>query len=227
MKKIKIKINGLHFYYHKKRVLKDLNANLEEKAITAIIGPSGAGKTTFLMVLNRLYESIPHGKIEGRVEIKLNDRYEDIQSLPLTTLRRKVGMVFQNPNPLPMSIFKNIAFPLKLSGIKDKSYVEVRVEKALKNAFLWDEVKDRLEDSAMKLSGGQQQRLCMARAMIMQPEVLLLDEPTSSLDMEASLRIEELLKNIKEKCTLIIVSHHTDLVKRIADHILTFKDGRF
>jgi len=225
MKNIKIKINDLNFFYKKKPVLKGLKGEVEEKAITTIIGPSGVGKTTLLMVINRLYESIPDCRVEGRVKIKLNDRYIDIHKLPVTTLRKKVGMVFQVPNPLPMSIFKNVVFPLKLSGVKDREYIKEKVEQALKDSFLWDEVKDRLNDSAFELSGGQQQRLCIARAMIMQPEVLLLDEPTSSLDMEAALRITELLKSLKEKCTLIVVSHYTSLTRRISDNVLTLKDG--
>ena len=225
MKNIKIRINDLNFFYKKKPVLKGLKGEVEEKAITTIIGPSGVGKTTLLMVINRLYESIPDCRVEGRVEIKLNDRYIDVHRLPFTTLRKKVGMVFQVPNPLPMSIFKNIAFPLKLSGVKDREYIEEKVEQALKDAFLWSEVKDRLNDSALELSGGQQQRLCIARAMIVQPEVLLLDEPTSSLDMEAALKITELLESLKEKCTLIVVSHYTSLTRRISDNVLTLKDG--
>lgn len=226
MKKTKIKINGLNFFYQQKAILKELGGEFEEKAITTIMGPSGIGKSTFLMVLNRLYESIPNCRVEGKVELKLDGRYIDIHKLPLTTLRKKVGMVFQVPNPLPMSVFKNVAFPLKLSGIKNGRVIEEKVEKVLKNAFLWDEVKDRLNDSALQLSGGQQQRLCIARAMIMQPDVLLLDEPTSSLDMEAALKIEELLEGLKQKCTLIIVSHYMDLTRRISDHVLTLKDGR-
>ncbi len=225
MKKIKIRINNLNCFYKKKPVLKDLKGEMEEKAITTIIGPSGVGKTTLLMAINRLYESIPDCRVEGKVEIKLNTKYIDIHKLPVTDLRKKVGMVFQVPNPLPMSIFKNIAFPLKLSGIKDKEYIKEKVEQALKDAFLWDEVNDRLNDSALELSGGQQQRLCIARAMIMQPEVLLLDEPTSSLDMEAALKITELLKNLKGKCTLLVVSHYTSLTKEISDNVLTLKDG--
>ena len=225
MRNIKIRINDLNFFYKKKPVLKGLKAEVEEKAITTIIGPSGVGKTTLLMVINRLYESIPGCRVEGRVEIKINDRYIDVHRLPVTTLRKKVGMVFQIPNPLPMSIFKNIAFPLKLSGLKDRDYIDEKVEQALKEAFLWDEAKDRLNDSALELSGGQQQRLCIARAMIMQPEVLLLDEPTSSLDMEAALKITELLKSLKEKCTLIVVSHYTSLTRKISDNVLTLKNG--
>ena len=225
MKKIKIRINKLNCFYKKKPVLKNLKGEVEEKAITTIIGPSGVGKTTLLMIINRLYESIPDCRVEGKVEIKLNNRYIDIHKLPVTDLRKKVGMVFQVPNPLPMSIFKNIAFPLKLSGIKDKEYIKDKVEQALKDAVLWDEVKDRLNDSALELSGGQQQRLCIARAMIMQPEVLLLDEPTSSLDMEAALKITELLKSLKKKCTLIVVSHYTSLTRKISDNVLTLKNG--
>lgn len=227
MKEKKIKIEGLNCYYQQKMVLKGCKGEFEENAITTIIGPSGVGKTTFLMVLNRLYELIPTCRVEGKVEMKLNGRYVDIHSIPLTTLRKKMGMVFQVPNPLPMSIFKNVAFPLRLSGIKDRKYIEEKVEQLLKDAFLWDEVKDRLEDSALKLSGGQQQRLCIARAMITQPDVLLLDEPTSSLDIEAALKIEELLEGLKERCTLNIVSHYADLTRRISDHVLTLKDGRF
>jgi len=227
MKETKIKIEGLNCYYQQKMVLNGCKREFEENAITTIIGPSGVGKTTFLMVLNRLYELIPNCSVEGKVEIKLNGRYLDIHSLPLTTLRKKMGMVFQVPNPLPMSIFKNVSFPLRLSGVKDRKYLEEKVEEVLKDAILWDEVKDRLEDSALKLSGGQQQRLCIARAMITQPDVLLLDEPTSSLDIEAALKIEELLEGLKERCTLIIVSHYADLTRRISDSVVTLKDGRF
>ena len=227
MKETKIKIERLNCYYQQKMVLNGCKGEFEENAITTIIGPSGVGKTTFLMVLNRLYELIPNCSVEGKVEIKLNGRYLDIHSLPLTTLRKKMGMVFQVPNPLPMSIFKNVSFPLRLSGVKDRKYLEEKVEEVLKDAILWDEVKDRLEDSALKLSGGQQQRLCIARAMITQPDVLLLDEPTSSLDIEAALKIEELLEGLKERCTLIIVSHYADLTRRISDSVVTLKDGRF
>ena len=228
MQKIKIKIDGLTFYYNQKRILKDISVNIEESAITTIAGPSGVGKSTFLMVMNRLYESIPGCKVKGKVEIKCDGDYLDIRKLPLTTLRRKVGMVFQNPNPLPMSIFKNVAFPLKLSGIKNQKHIKESVEKGLRDVCLWDEVNNRLGDSAIKLSGGQQQRLCLARAIIMTPEVLMLDEPTASLDMEASAKIEELLKKLKDKgTTLIIVSHYADLTKRISDHVLTLRDGRF
>ena len=226
MKDTKIKIERLNCYYQQKMILKGCKGEFREHAITTIVGPSGVGKTTFLMVLNRLYESIPTCKVDGKVEIKLNGRYFDTHSLPLPTLRKRVGMVFQVPNPLPMSIFKNVAFPLRLSGVKDRTYLEERVKEVLKDAILWNEVKDRLDDSALKLSGGQQQRLCIARAMITQPDVLLLDEPTSSLDREAVLKIEELLTGLRERCTLIIVSHYADLTRRISDSVVTLKDGR-
>ena len=228
MQKMKLKIEGLTFSYNQKRILKDISVEIKEGAITTIAGPSGVGKSTFLMVMNRLYESIPDCQVKGKVEIRSDGDYMNIWKIPLTTLRRKVGMVFQNPNPLPMSVFKNVAFPLKLSGIKNRKHIKERVEKGLKDVYLWDEVNDRLDASALKLSGGQQQRLCLARAIIMAPEVLMLDEPTASLDMEATAKIEKLLQKLKDKgTTLIIVSHYVDLTERISDHVLTLRDGRF
>jgi len=171
---IKIKINALSFFYNKHRVLNNVTANFPENTITAIVGPSGKGKTTFLMTLNRLWESIPKTRMEGRVEIRFGDRFQEIYdpSYPLPRLRRLVGMVFQIPNPLPMSIYKNVAFPLKLAGVKEKKLISGKVEKALRGAFLWEEVKDRLTENAFALSGGQQQRLCIARALTLEPEIL-------------------------------------------------------
>lgn len=226
---IKIRINGLSFHYNGCRILNDLSARIRQHSITAVIGASGKGKSTFLMVLNRLWETISGAGMQGRVEIRFGDRFCDIYSpsCSVTQLRRKVGMVFQAPNPLPMSIFKNVAFPLKLAGIRDKRLIRDSVEQALKQTFLWDEVKDRIEDNALALSGGQQQRLCMARALILEPEVLLLDEPTSSLDANACAEIEDLITGLKSRCTILMVSHYQDQVKRIADSVLELSDGKF
>jgi phosphate transport system ATP-binding protein len=226
--KTKIKIDGLSFFYNDHRVLNNITTSFPKNTITAIVGPSGQGKTTFLMILNRLWESIPETRMEGRVKIRFDDRFHKIYdpSYPLSQLRRLVGMVFQIPNPLPMSIYKNIAFPLKLAGVKDKDLISEKVETALKSAFLWEEVKDRLKDNAFALSGGQQQRLCIARALTLEPQILLLDEPTSSLDASAASVIEELMINLKDRCTLLMVSHYLDQVKRIADTVMELSDGK-
>ncbi|MBU4581157.1 MAG: ATP-binding cassette domain-containing protein, partial [Proteobacteria bacterium] len=167
---IKIKIEHLFFRYGDRFVLRDVNLRIAENTITAIIGPSGIGKSTFLMTLNRLWETIPGAKLQGRVEIKFQGQFQEIhdRDYPPTTLRRSVGMVFQTPNPLPMSISRNVSFPLKLAGLRQKSAMADRVEQALKRAYLWDEVKDRLNEDALLLSGGQQQRLCIARALILE-----------------------------------------------------------
>ena len=225
----KIKIEHLSFSYNAKLILNDISEEFEENRITAIIGPSGKGKTTFLTVLNRLWEDIPGARMEGRVLIRFNDSYRDIYlpSCSLPDLRRKVGMVFQMPNPLPMSIYKNVSFPLKLAGVKEKERISFLVENALKKAFLWEEVKDRLSEDATALSGGQQQRLCIARSLILEPEVLLLDEPTSSLDAKAGEVIERLLLELKDSCTILMVSHYLDQVKRIANNVIELTEGKF
>lgn len=228
---IKIKVRGLSFYYNNAAVLKDINIDIHQNSITSITGPSGQGKSSFLTALNRLWESIEGARVKGKVKINFGNGFEDIyqknQSLP--KLRQKVGMVFQTPNPLPMSIHKNIAFPLKLTGEKNKRIIDQKVKTALKSTFLWEEVKNRMSDDARRLSGGQQQRLCIARALILDPQVLLLDEPTSSLDDTSVKVIEQLLLEIKNKCTIIMVSHYMDQVKRIADQklILSNKQLRF
>ena len=227
--KAKIKIDGLSFFYGEQSVLNNITARFSENTITAIVGPSGKGKTTFLMTLNRLWESIPQARMRGGVEIRFGNRFFNIYepSYPLHRLRRLVGMVFQVPNPLPMSIYKNVGFPLKLAGLKDRNHISMKVETALKRAFLWEEVKDRLTDDAFALSGGQQQRLCIARALTLEPEILLLDEPTSSLDAGTGTVIEELLLSLKSRCTLLVVSHYLDQVKRIADTVMELSDGKF
>ncbi len=228
MKQIKIKMAGVSFSFGKLLVLDDVSVQIPEKTVTAITGPSGQGKSTFLMLLNRLWETIPEARLQGTVHVRLRERWADIYdpSLSLPELRRAVGLVFQKPNPLPMSIYKNMAFPLKLAGLKEQDDLQERVESSLKQSFLWDEVKDRLAEDARNLSGGQQQRLCIARALTLKPEVLLLDEPTSSLDRQAAAVIEELIGTLKGQCTLLIVSHNQAQVSRLADEVLELKGGK-
>jgi phosphate transport system ATP-binding protein len=214
-----ITTKNLSFYYNKKQVLKDISVEIPEKSIFAVIGPSGQGKTTFLKIFNRLWESIPYTRMEGDVNIRLNGKWINIydKSVSLPALRRSVGMVFQAPNPLPMSIHKNVSFPLKLFGQNDKHVINKKVVDVLKRVYLWNEVKDRLEDDARSLSGGQQQRLCIARALIFEPEILLVDEPTSFLDAKSSKIIETLLLDLKERSTILLISHSVEQIKRIAD----------
>jgi len=226
---IKIQTSSLCFYYRHQQVLHDVCLQFPANKITAITGPSGSGKSTFLTVFNRLWEEVEGCSISGKVTMELNGRMTDIYSrrLPASELRRKVGMVFQQPNPLPMSIFKNIAFPLLLAYQKDKELIREKVESTLKQVYLWDEVKDRLDEDGRLLSGGQQQRLCLARALVLSPEVLLLDEPTSSLDPEARSAIEDLLISLKKQCTLIMDSHYHDQTQRISDLQFQVSNGRF
>ncbi|MBU1568195.1 MAG: ATP-binding cassette domain-containing protein [Proteobacteria bacterium] len=225
-KEIKIITEKLHFAYQGRAVLEDIDLTLLDNSIIAVTGPSGTGKSTLLSVFNRLWEESSDGVFAGQVLIRLSGRLVDIYGpeLPVDALRRKVGMVFQIPNPLPMTIFKNIAFPLMLKGLRTKSEVAGMVETMLTRVHLFDEVKDRLNHDARSLSGGQQQRLCIARALMVDPEVLLLDEPTSSLDSKASEKIEDLLVELKEKCTLLMVSHYQDQVRRIADEVYELAD---
>jgi phosphate transport system ATP-binding protein len=225
--KDKIIVEGVSFFYGRNRVLNDITVNFTEHTITAIMGASGQGKSTFLGLFNRLWDDVADARVEGKILIRLADKWVSPMSgdLPLPLLRRKVGMIFQEPNPLPMSIARNMAFPLKLAGIRDKSIIEARMHQALEQAFLWEEVKDRLEKSALDLSGGQKQRLCVARALVLEPEVLLCDEPTSSLDAKASGVIEELLVHLKSQCTILAVSHKPEQVRRIADRILALQEG--
>ena len=225
---IKIKVRNLSFAYGENTVLEDLNLDIMEASITAVVGPSGQGKSTLLTIFNRLWEDIPGTRMRGSIHIQLNGTDQDIylRSCSLPDLRRQVGMVFQTPNPLPMSIFKNVAFPLKLRGVSSKRQIRRAVEQALKQAFLWDEVSGRLHEDARHLSGGQQQRLCIARALVLKPEVLLLDEPTSSLDAAATETIEQLICSLKKSCTIVMVSHDMAQVKRVADRWLRLSGGR-
>ncbi|MFH2121867.1 MAG: phosphate ABC transporter ATP-binding protein [Pseudomonadota bacterium] len=225
---VKIRISDLSFSYNGRKVLEDTSVSFPKQAITAIVGPSGSGKSTFLMTLNRLWEELPNCSITGMIEIHFEGMFRNIyeKEHAVDRLRRRVGMVFQVPNPLPMSIFKNVAFPLQLAGERDRTVIRAKVEDVLRKVWLWDEVKERLAESALSLSGGQQQRMCIARAMIMQPEILLLDEPTSSLDSQTSEAIEQLLVQLKQNCTILVVSHYNDQVKRIADQVVELRGGQ-
>jgi phosphate transport system ATP-binding protein len=223
----KIRIEKLSFAYREHQVLDRVSAVFPARAISAVVGPSGQGKSTLLLAINRLWEEIPGARASGSVRIRLGGEWLEVNrpGLDLPGLRRRVGMVFQAPNPLPMSIFKNIAFPLRIAGIKDRAEIAARVETALRQAFLWAEVADRLEADARTLSGGQQQRLCIARALVTEPEVLLLDEPTSSLDAAAGRVIEELLVRLKAERTLVLVSHYEEQVARLADRVFRLENG--
>jgi phosphate transport system ATP-binding protein len=213
---IALEIKGLNFYYSGDSLaLKNINLTIYEKAVTALIGPSGCGKTTLLRCFNRMHDLYPQHRYEGEILFNGNNLLGN--GMDLINLRSRIGMVFQKPTPFPMSIFDNITYGLKLKGIKKKSELEQRVEKALKHAALWDEVKDKLADSAYDLSGGQQQRLVIARALAVEPEVLLFDEPTSALDPISTSKIEELVTYLKNEITIIIVTHNMQQAARISD----------
>ena len=215
-KKYKVRIENVNGWYGKKRAIKDINLNVKEKSVTAFIGPSGCGKTTLLRCLNRMHEMTPGAHADGRIVVDGIDIYD--KSIDPVIIRRRIGMVFQKPNPFPtMSIFDNVAAGLKLNGLTNKTIVREIVEESLKEAALWDEVKNQLEQPGMSLSGGQQQRLCIARALAMQPEVLLMDEPTSSLDPHGSSKIEELVRTLKDSFTIIIVTHNMQQAARVSD----------
>jgi len=219
---IKMRASGLDFYYGGKQALHAIALQVPTGRITALIGPSGCGKTTFLRILNRMYETVPQARPEG--EVLLDG--EDIFSLDVVNLRRRVGMVFQKPNPFPKSIYDNIAYGLRINGIARKGALAEAVERSLKRAALWDEVKDQLHKSAYALSGGQQQRLCIARALAVEPEVLLLDEPCSALDPIATAKIEELLFDLKDSCTMVIVTHNMQQAARVAEFTGFFLLGK-
>ncbi|WML35157.1 phosphate ABC transporter ATP-binding protein PstB [Clostridium sp. OS1-26] len=214
--------NNLDLYYGNTQALKKINLDIEKNAVTALIGPSGCGKSTFLRTLNRMNDLIESVKIEGEVLFEGKDIYKDADVIEL---RKRVGMVFQKPNPFPMSIYDNIAYGPRIHGVKDKSKLDELVEGSLKGSALWDEVKDRLNRSALGLSGGQQQRLCIARTLAVEPEVLLMDEPTSALDPISTLKVEELMDELKKKYTIIIVTHNMQQAGRISDYTAFFLNG--
>jgi phosphate transport system ATP-binding protein len=218
----KLQVANLNFYYGAAHVLHDVGLEIPPNKVTALIGPSGCGKSTFLRTLNRMYETVRHARAEG--DVRLDG--EDVLAMDVVRLRRRVGMVFQKSNPFPKSIFDNVAYGLRLEGWRRKAELAEAVERSLRRAALWDEVKDHLRESAYALSGGQQQRLCIARALAVEPEVLLLDEPCSALDPIATAKIEELLFGLRENCTLVIVTHNMQQAARVAEFTGFFLLGR-
>ncbi|WP_195367213.1 phosphate ABC transporter ATP-binding protein PstB [Lachnospira eligens] len=221
--KIKVKVENLNLYYGENHALKDVNMDIQENAVTAFIGPSGCGKSTFLKTLNRMNDLVDGVRIDGKVLLDGEDIYDP--AVDTTILRKKVGMVFQQPNPFPMSIYDNIAYGPRVHGIRDKKRLDQIVEESLRGAAIFDEVKDRLKKSAMGLSGGQQQRICIARALAVQPEVLLMDEPTSALDPISTAKIEELMEDLKKKYTVIVVTHNMQQATRVSDQTAFFLVG--
>ena len=220
---IKMDVKDLNLWYGDKQALKNINIPIYEKKITGLIGPSGCGKSTFLRCLNRMNDLIPIVKIDGKILLDGKNIYD--KDVDVVELRKRVGMVFQKPNPFPMSIYDNVAYGPKIHGIKDKKKLDEIVEWALKKAALWDEVKDNLKKSALGLSGGQQQRLCIARTIAVKPEVILMDEPTSALDPISTLKIEDLMAELKKDYTIVIVTHNMQQASRISDYTAFFLMG--
>jgi phosphate transport system ATP-binding protein len=218
----KLRAADLNFYYGSFEALKGISLSVHEKRVTAFIGPSGCGKSTFLRTLNRMYEMVPSSRVEGQILLD----GENVFDLDVTELRRRVGMVFQKSNPFPKSIFENVAYGLRINGFARGSGLRDAVESSLRRAALWEEVKDKLDESAYSLSGGQQQRLCIARALAVNPEVLLLDEPCSALDPIATAKIEDLIFQLKDSCTIVIVTHNMQQAARVADFTGFFLLGR-
>ena len=221
--KAKIEVKDLNLYYGSNHALKNVSMDIPNREITAFIGPSGCGKSTFLKTLNRMNDLVDGVKIEGKITLDGEDIYDS--NVDTTLLRKKVGMVFQQPNPFPMSIYDNIAYGPRIHGIRNRAELDEIVETSLRGAAIFDEVKDRLKKSALGLSGGQQQRLCIARALAVKPEVLLMDEPTSALDPISTLKIEELMSELKNKYTVAIVTHNMQQATRIADNTAFFLVG--
>ncbi|MBU1341287.1 MAG: phosphate ABC transporter ATP-binding protein [Proteobacteria bacterium] len=222
--RIKMHTQNLDFFYGKFQALHQVSIEFAENRVTALIGPSGCGKSTYLRCLNRMNDLIPGITVKGQALLDAQDIYDP--SLDVVTLRRRVGMVFQKPNPFPKTIFENIAYGLRVNGVKDKAKITRIVETSLKQAAIWDEVKDRLNESALGLSGGQQQRLCIARALAVDPEVLLMDEPASALDPIATQKIEELIGVLSSKLTIIIVTHNMQQAARVSDRTAFFYMGK-
>lgn len=222
-KQTKIKVRNLDLYYGPNHALKNINMDIKEKSITAFIGPSGCGKSTFLKTLNRMNDLVDGVKITGEVLLDGENIYAP--NVDTTILRKKVGMVFQQPNPFPMSIYDNIAYGPRVHGIKDKATLDRIVEESLRGAAIFDEVKDRLKKSALGLSGGQQQRICIARALAVEPEILLMDEPTSALDPISTLKVEELMEDLKQKYTVVVVTHNMQQAARVSDDTAFFLVG--
>ncbi len=214
-KSLQIAIKDLNFFYRDFKALTDISLNVYAHEVTAFIGPSGCGKSTLLRCLNRMNDLISYSRVEGSIFMDDQNIYDP--DVDVVSLRRRIGMVFQKPNPFPKSVFENVAYGLRVNGIKDKGIIENRVEESLKLAAIWDEVKDRMHESALGLSGGQQQRLCIARALAVEPEILLMDEPCSALDPIATQKIEELIHQLKKSFTIIIVTHNMQQAARVSD----------
>ena len=221
--KVKMKAENISFYYGKSQALKNINMDVFKNQVTAIIGPSGCGKSTFIRLLNRMNELVADTSISGRILLDGEDILDE--SIDAVEIRKRVGMVFQKPNPFPKSIFDNIAYGLRVNGVKDKSFIERKVEEALKKAALWTEIKDRLTSSALRLSGGQQQRLCIARCLAVESEVILFDEPCASLDPISTAKIEELIMELKKDYTIVIVTHNMQQAARVSDYTAFFLLG--
>ncbi len=220
---LKVKVNSLNLFYGSFQALKDINMDIEENQVSALIGPSGCGKSTFLKCINRMNDLIPGCRVEGDILIDGADIYKG--GVDIAYLRKDVGMVFQKPNPFEMSIFDNIAYGPRVHGLRDKKKLEAIVERSLKHSALWDEVKDRLHQSALGLSGGQQQRLCIARVLAVEPSIVLMDEPTSALDPISTGKIEELIAELKKEYTIIIVTHNMQQAARVSDKTAFFLLG--
>ena len=223
MDNIIIQAKDVNFYYGQFHALKGIDMDIKENEVVAFIGPSGCGKSTFLRLFNRMNDLIPGSRLEGQIIIDGQDIYD--RRVNVDELRKNVGMVFQRPNPFPKSIYENVAYGLRVNGVKDEAFIAERVEKSLKGAALWDEVKDKLKKSAYALSGGQQQRLCIARAMAVAPRILLMDEPASALDPISTAKVEELIHELKSEYTIVIVTHNMQQATRVSDKTAFFYLG--